>query len=106
MCRDAPGVSRCSGSARARLASSELQQAVAIQSDYANAKYFLGLSDYILGNTPDAIQQFQDLAKSNPDNAEVKLILGNLTSGKKPFDGAVPPVTPTPQDRTTAPISQ
>jgi hypothetical protein len=59
-----------------------------------------------LGRTPDAIKQFQDLQKSNPGNSEVQLILSNLTSGKKPFDGAQPPVTPTPQDRTTAPISQ
>ena len=87
-------------------AAKALEQAVAIQSDYANAKYFLGLSDYILGKVPEAITQFQDLEKTNPDNAEVKLILSNLTSGKKPFDGAQPPVTTTPQDRSTAPISQ
>lgn len=87
-------------------AAAALEQAVAIQSDYANAKYFLGLSYYILGRTPDSIKQFQDLAQSNPDNAEVKLILNNLTSGHKPFDGATPPVTPNPEDRPTAPISQ
>ncbi|MDO8548344.1 MAG: tetratricopeptide repeat protein [bacterium] len=87
-------------------ATAALEQAVTIQKDYANAKYFLGLSYYLLGKTPDAITQFKDLAISNPDNAEVKLILGNLTSGRKPFDGATPPVTPTPQTRPTAPISQ
>jgi tetratricopeptide (TPR) repeat protein len=87
-------------------AAQALQQALAIQPDYANAQYFLGLSDYVLKDTPDAIKQFQALAQSNPDNAEVKLILGNLQSGKQPFDGAQPPVTATPQDRTTAPVSQ
>jgi tetratricopeptide (TPR) repeat protein len=87
-------------------AAAALEQAVAIQKDYANAKYFLGLSYYILGKTPEAIVQFQDLKASNPDNPEVKLILGNLTSGKKPFDGATPPITPKPQTRSTAPISQ
>lgn len=87
-------------------AAQALTQAVSIQSDYANAKYFLGLSDYILKDTAGAIKQFQDLAQSNPDNAEVKLILSNLTAGKSPFDGAQPPVTSKPQSRATAPVSQ
>lgn len=80
------------------------EQAVALQNDYANAKYFLGLSYVQVQRAPDAIQQFKDLAVSNPDNDEVKLILSNLQAGKAPFDGAKPPVTPTPQSRETAPI--
>lgn len=83
-----------------------LEQAVKLQTDYANAKYFLGLSYASLGKTPEAIQQFKDLAGTNPDNSEVRLILSNLEAGKQPFDGATPPVTSAPQDRTTAPISQ
>jgi tetratricopeptide (TPR) repeat protein len=83
-----------------------LEQSVKLQPDYANAKYFLGLSYASQNKLPDAIQQFSDLTKSNPDNQEVKLILSNLQAGKPPFAGAQPPVTPTPQDRTTAPISQ
>ncbi|HUD02937.1 MAG TPA: tetratricopeptide repeat protein [Candidatus Paceibacterota bacterium] len=83
-----------------------LQQAVTIQPDYANAKYFLGLSDYILKDNADAIKQFQDLAASNPGNTEVTLILSNLQAGKDPFAGAQPPVTSTPQNRTTAPVTQ
>ena len=83
-----------------------LEQAVKIQSDYANAKYFLGLSYAAQNRVPDAIQQFVDLQASNPDNQEVKLILANLQAGRAPFTNAQPPVTNTPQDRTTAPISQ
>jgi tetratricopeptide (TPR) repeat protein len=90
----------------AKSAAQALTQAVALQSDYANAKYFLGLSDYILKDNAGAIKQFQDLAQTNPDNAEVKLILSNLQAGKQPFDGAQPPVTATPEDRATAPLSQ
>ncbi len=90
----------------ANSAAQALTRAVAIQSDYANAKYFLGLSDYILKDNAGAIKQFQDLAASNPDNEEVKLVLANLQAGKQPFAGAKPPVTTTPQDRTTAPVSQ
>ncbi|HEY5383102.1 MAG TPA: tetratricopeptide repeat protein, partial [Candidatus Paceibacterota bacterium] len=87
-------------------AAQALQQAVTIQPDYANAKYFLGLSDYILKDNAGAIKQFQDLAQSNPGNAEVTLILSNLEAGKQPFDGAQPPVTTTPQARDTAPVAQ
>ncbi|MDQ5955507.1 MAG: Tfp pilus assembly protein PilF, partial [Patescibacteria group bacterium] len=83
-----------------------LEQAVKLQSDYANAKYFLGLSYAGQGRTQDAIVQFTDLQKSNPDNQEVQLILRNLLSGKPPFEGAQPPVTSKPQNRTEAPISQ
>lgn len=87
-------------------AAAALEQAVAIENSYANAKYFLGLSYHILGRTPEAIKQFQDLRVSNPNNTEVAFILGNLTSGKAPFDGAQPPVTSNPETRITAPIAQ
>jgi tetratricopeptide (TPR) repeat protein len=83
-----------------------LEQAVKLQNDYANAKYFLGLSYAAQGRTQDAITQFTDLQKSNPDNQEIQLILRNLLSGKPPFEGAQPPATTKPQNRTEAPISQ
>ncbi len=83
-----------------------LEGAVSLSPQYANAKYFLGLS-YAAQNRPqDAINQFTDLQVQNPDNAEVKLILSNLLAGKQPFANAQPPVTPTPQARKIAPISQ
>jgi tetratricopeptide (TPR) repeat protein len=87
-------------------ASTVLGQAVVLQPDYANAKYFLGLAYAASGKTPEAVQQFVDLEKTNPDNQEVKLILGNLRAGKPPFENAQPPVTDTPEERTTAPIAQ
>ena len=83
-----------------------LEQAVTLQPQYANAKYFLGLSYAAEGSTQDAVEQFVDLQKTNPDNTEVASILYNLKQGKKPFDGAQPPVTVAPQNRSTAPISQ
>ena len=85
-------------------AATALEQALSLQSDYANAQYFLGLSYYAQNRTQDAIGQFQKLVVSNPDNAEVKLVLANMQAGKKPFDGATPPATTPPQDRTTAPV--
>ena len=87
-------------------AAQALQQAITLEPDYANAKYFLGLSYYILKDNAGAIKEFQDLATSNPGNSEVTLILSNLEAGKDPFAGAQPPVTDTPQDRSTAPLSQ
>ncbi len=74
--------------------------------EYANAKYFLGLSYYGQGRTADAINQFEDLAKTNPDNQEVALILANLRDGKAPFTSAQPPVTDQPVERPTAPLSE
>jgi tetratricopeptide (TPR) repeat protein len=61
------------------------EQAVALDNQYSNAKYFLGLSYYQLDRTADAITQFIDLQKLNPDNQEVTNILTNLQSGKSPF---------------------
>jgi len=81
-------------------------QALKLQPDYANAQYFLGLSDARLGRNGDAIAQFQNLALNNPDNQEVAFILSNLKEGKSPFADAQPPITPTPEKRPALPIKQ
>lgn len=83
-----------------------LERAISIVPDYANAKYFLGLSYATLDRNEEALEQFQDLAKTNPDNAEVALILSNLQAGKAPFEGQTPPVTPKSQVRPPAPIEE
>ena len=66
-------------------AAEALLRAVELSPQFANARYFLGLSFYNLNRTPDAIQQFEALVESNPDNAEVGAILQNLRNGKAPF---------------------
>ncbi len=83
-----------------------LSQAVKIQTDYANAKYFLGLAYARLNKTDEAISQFEDLAKTNPDNQEVALILANLKAGKSIFADAQPPVTTAPEKRASLPIKE
>ena len=83
-----------------------LEQAISLVPDYANAKYFLGLSYATLSRNEEAIQQFKDLAKTNPDNVEVALIVSNLEAGKAPFEGTVSPVTPKSQVRPPAPIEE
>lgn len=59
-----------------------MNNALAIVPDYANAKYYLGLSYDKLGKTDDAIKQFEELAKTNPDNELVTSALANLKAGK------------------------
>lgn len=83
-----------------------LGRASAIVPDYANAKYFLGLAYYNLKKNMDAIKQFEDLQKTNPDNQEIKLILSNLKAGRAPFTNAKPPVDDKPEKRTEPPIEE
>ncbi len=87
-------------------AAKSLESALKIQPDYANAQYFLGLSYVRLNNMADAVAQFTTLAKNNPDNQEVAFILENLQAGNSPFADAKPPVTPTPEKRSSLPIKE
>ncbi len=87
-------------------AAKALAEAVRLQSDYANAKYFLGLSLARQSDTAGATAQFQDLATTNPDNQEVALILANLKAGKSIFAEAKAPVTTAPEKRTSLPIKE
>ena len=87
-------------------AAGAFERAVTLNLSYANAKYFLGLSYEKLGRDEEAIKQFQDLKASNPDNAEVDLILKNLQVGRAPFVNAAPPLDDQPQKRSTLPVSE
>ena len=64
---------------------SALGRAVELSPDYANAKYFLGISYYRIGMNSEAIRQFEDIKGLNPDNKEVDLILNNLRNKRDPF---------------------
>ncbi|MES2215853.1 MAG: tetratricopeptide repeat protein [Patescibacteria group bacterium] len=85
-------------------AATSLESAVKLQADYANARYFLGLSQVRLGQIAAATAQFEELEKSNPNSQEVDFILKNLRAGKSPFADAQPPITPTPEKRSTLPL--
>lgn len=87
-------------------AASALERAVALNSSYANAKYFLGLSHEKLGRDAEAIAQFVDLKSTNPDNKEVDLILRNLRAGRSPFSNAAPPVDDKPEMRAKLPVEE
>jgi tetratricopeptide (TPR) repeat protein len=82
------------------------ENAVKIQPEYANARYFLGLAQARVGKTAEAISQFEILKTTNPDNEEVAAILANLIAGKGPFvEPAVSKVT-APEKRSTLPVKE
>ncbi len=82
-----------------------LERAVSINSEYANARYFLGLAYDKLGQKNDALEQFTVISKTNPDNEEIKKIIANLTAGKPALDKISPPA-PAPEKRSSPPISE
>lgn len=84
---------------------SALEGAVSLQGDYANARYFLGLSYEKAGRTNDAIRQFAVIEELNPDNAEIKRILENLRAGRGPFSDPASPVVPS-EERETLPVPE
>ncbi len=85
---------------------SAFSRAVEVTPSYANAKYFLGLSYQRLGRVEEAIGQFKDLKVTNPDNAEIDLILKNLSAGKNPFTNAAPPIDSQPEKRPSPPVPE
>jgi tetratricopeptide (TPR) repeat protein len=89
-----------------RGAAAAFERAVAIVPNYANAKYFLGLTYDTLGRGDEATAQFEDLTKSNPDNQEVKFILENLKAGRDPFSNAKPPIDEKPEKRSEPPLEE
>ncbi|MFA6476569.1 MAG: hypothetical protein WCV68_04135 [Candidatus Paceibacterota bacterium] len=58
-----------------------LGRAVSLVPNFANAKYFLGLSLKSLGDRQGALSQFEDIARFNPDNQEIKQLVSSLRSG-------------------------
>lgn len=71
-------------------AKGEFEIAVTLNSNYSNARYFLGLIYDREGKKKEAILQFEKIEELNPDNEEVKKILANLRAGKSALEGVVP----------------
>ena len=87
-------------------ASVAFERAIVLVPDYANPKYFLGLSYSMLGKDSEALKQFEDLDKTNPDNKEIQFILQNLKAGRDPFVNVKPPADNKPEKRTTPPLEE
>ncbi|MFZ3020282.1 MAG: tetratricopeptide repeat protein [Minisyncoccia bacterium] len=82
-----------------------LAQAVQILPEYANARYFLGLSLARTGDKAGATAQFEALQKTNPDNTEIVKVLANLKAGKDPLSGITGGASK-PAERTSLPVTQ
>lgn len=81
-------------------AKTELERAVVINPNYSNALYFLALTYFELGQKNKAIEKFAKVAELNPGNQDLKKIIDNLNSGRKPLEGIVqetPPEAPIPE---------
>lgn len=83
----------------------EFERAVALNNNYSNARYFLGLIYDRKGDKERAIGQFDQIQALNPDNQEVEGILTNLRAGKSALEGIVPPAPP-PEKRTETPVKE
>lgn len=79
-----------------------LLRAVSVSPAYANARYYLGLSYDKLGKTAEAIAQFEEILKTNPDNTEVGRILQNLKAGRSALENA----SEKPEKRKKPPVSE
>jgi len=61
------------------------ERSVTIDPAYANARYFLGLSYWRLGNNSASLAQFKRVRETNPDNQDVQAIIANMEAGRGPF---------------------
>lgn len=82
-------------------ARAEFERAIGLNGNYSNARYSLGLVYDKLGEKQMAIEQFEQVAKLNPDNEEVKKILENLKEG----GSASKEIAPLPEERENIPPS-
>lgn len=80
----------------------EFERIVALNENYSNGRYFLGLIYDRQKEKDKAIAEFKKVSALNPDNEEVKKILENLQEGKNALDGIVPPLG----ERTETPIPE
>lgn len=80
-----------------------LLKAIEITPNYANARYFLGLAYERLEQHAKAIEQFEELKKTNPDNEEVKRVLTDLKEGKSIF---VDPEVANPEKTNKLPVKE
>jgi tetratricopeptide (TPR) repeat protein len=81
-------------------AQAEFLRAVGLNAEFANARYFLGLTWSRKGDVAKALEQFRWLAERNPENEEVKRIISNLEGGRPVLDGVAgePPVAEPAQE--------
>lgn len=67
------------------------KRAVELAPDYANARYYLGRTYLAQGERDQALEQFTEVARLNPDNTEVMDVIEALKAGQNPFAPAPAP---------------
>lgn len=77
--------------------------ALALNENYSNARYFLGILLDRRGQKSEAIKQFEKILTFNPGNTEVQKILTNIRAGKAALNGIAPPESKT---RKEAPVKE
>ncbi len=82
-----------------------LERAISLNENYANARYFLGLVYDKQGDKDKAIEQFENIAKTNPDNQEIQKILSNLKEGRGALEEISPPAK-APEKREKPPVGE
>ena len=60
--------------------------------DYANMKYYLGISLAKIGQYELAKKAFEDIKKTNPEAKELDEIIKSVTANKDPFPEVTEPV--------------
>jgi len=84
------------------LAKSEFERVVALDENYSNARYFLGLIYDQQESKDKAIEQFEKIEELNPENILIKRILTNLREGLPALEGVQtpqPPIEESPLDK-------
>jgi tetratricopeptide (TPR) repeat protein len=84
-------------------AKAEFIRAIVLDTNFSNARYFLGLLYDREGNKQGALDQFEKIAELNPDNEHVQQVIANLKAGQ-PALGS--PALGPPQQPEQIPIEQ
>ena len=79
----------------------EFERVLLLNSNYSNARYFLGLVYDKKGEKQQAIEQFRKVLELNPENVEVGKIIENLEAGAPALQGLQDP-----QDSTETPVQE
>jgi len=92
-------------------AKEKLDQSLALNSQYSNALYYLGLVYNAMGDKAKAIEEFTKVKELNPDNTDIQKIIDTLKAGgtagtealdeKNPLETTTDASVKNPQDKTT-----
>ncbi|MCX6721371.1 MAG: tetratricopeptide repeat protein, partial [Candidatus Staskawiczbacteria bacterium] len=98
-------------------AQTKLEKSVALNPNYSNALYSLGLVYDATGHKDKAIEQFTKVQQLNPKDTTISKILANLKAGLPALQSPTPPTetppanssmgeTSTPAEENTAPTKK